>query len=145
MSRSIDLFIRSSQPIEELAREVAQLTGLTLSPGEDAEAWVLDDGDIHAELHRHGYVDDGDLLFESYPFALSARVVEGTRPADSDEADFLRTAAEGLRRGGAESLLVHDLEYRDRPRRPDAAGSRETAGSAEAGGPRGAGDGGRPS
>jgi hypothetical protein len=114
VSRSIDLFIRSPKTIDEVAPEVARLTGLAFSPGQLPGTCSLDEGGVHAELRQHPYIDDGELLLERYQYALSARVPEGTRPADSGAASLLRVVSEALRKGGIESLLVHDLQYRDR-------------------------------
>jgi len=113
VSRSIDLFIRSSKAIDEVVSDVTRLTELTFVPAGTTETWILDEGEVHAELRAHSFVDDGDLLLERYQYALSARVELGVRPADSKEAQILRRVSERLRNGAMESLLVHDLQYRD--------------------------------
>lgn len=115
MSRSIDLFIHCSKPIDELAAEVARLTGVDLQPGGLPGTWSLDREGVHAELRAHPYIDDGDLVLERYEYALSCRVANGARPADSAEAVMLRFVSESLRKISIPSLLVHDLQYRDRP------------------------------
>jgi hypothetical protein len=113
VSRSVDLFIESAKPIEEVAAEVARLTRLNLTPGSVPGTWSLDQGTVHAELHAHPYVDDGELAFERYQYALSARVADRGRSAESSEANLLRMVSESLRKGRIPSLLVHDLQYRD--------------------------------
>lgn len=121
MSRSIDLFIRSPKPIDEVAPEVARLTGMTFTAGRVPGTCSVEEGGVHAELHSHPYIDDGELLLERYQYALSTRVPEGTRTADSSQASLLRMVSEALRKGGIESLLVHDLQYRDRVGPPASA------------------------
>jgi len=118
VSRSVDLFIASARPIEDVAEQVAGSTGLALGPGEVPGTWALDQGTVHAELRAHPYVDDGDLSFERYAYALSARVPNGSRTSDSAEANLLRMVAESIRKAGLDSLLVHDLQYRDGAARP---------------------------
>jgi hypothetical protein len=113
VSRSIDLFIQSPGPIEDVASQMASLAELELKPGELPGTWALDAGQVHAELRAHPYVDDGDLVLERYQYALSARVANTTRLADSAEAALLRLVSDSLRRAGMACLLVHDLQYRD--------------------------------
>ena len=122
MSRSIDLFIQCPKPIEDVASDVARLTGMDLTPGALPGTWSLDEEGVHAELRAHPYVDDGDLVLERYQYALSSRVPNETRLTDSSEAAMLRLVSEALRKVAVPSLLVHDLQYRDRPRseEPDA-------------------------
>ena len=114
MSRSIDLFIECARPIEEVATEITRLTDIEMSPGGVPGTWSLEEGGVHAELRAHPYVDDGDLMLERYQYALSARVANGTRLADSTEATLLRLISEALRRDQIATLLVHDLQYRGR-------------------------------
>lgn len=118
MSRSLDLFIRSAKPIEEVASDVSRLARLSLTEGELPGTWSLDQGDVHAELRTHPYIDDGELVLQRYQYALSARVSESRRTADSPAAQLLRTISESLRTGGFDTLLVHDLQYRDQPSAP---------------------------
>lgn len=115
MSRSIDLFIQCPKPIEEVASEVARLTGADLQAGGLPGTWSLDSQGVHAELRAHPYIDDGDLVLERYQYALSCRVPNGARLADSAEAAMLRLVSESLRKASIPTLLVHDLQYRDRP------------------------------
>ncbi len=114
MSRSVDLFIQCARPIEEVAAEIARLTPLTIKPGGMPGTWSLDEGDVHAELRAHPYIDDGDLVLQRYQYALSSRVATGTQLTNSAEASLLRVVSEALRKDGITSLLVHDLQYRDR-------------------------------
>ncbi len=114
MSRSVDLFIQCARPIEEVAAEIDRLTSLTIKPGGMPGTWCLDEGDVHAELRAHPYIDDGDLVLQRYQYALSSRVATGTQLTNSAEASLLRVVSEALRKGGITSLLVHDLQYRDR-------------------------------
>lgn len=127
MSRSVDLFVQCDRPIEEAAAEIARLTSLTLKPGSMPGTWSLDEGDVHAELRAHPYIDDGDLMLERYQYALSSRVATGQRLNDSAQASLLRVVSEALRKGGIASLLVHDLQYRDRAHAGAVAGGAEDA------------------
>lgn len=115
MSRSIDLFIQCTKPIDEIAAELARLTGMDVKPGSLPGTWSVDEDSVHAELRAHPYIDDGDLILERYQYALSSRVPNETRLADSAEAALLRLVSEALRKVSIPSLLVHDLQYRDRP------------------------------
>jgi hypothetical protein len=82
----------------------------------DGRSWRLTDGEVHAVLSENRYRDDGDLSLGRYPFALSARVPNDVRPHDTLEASLLRRVAQQIHRGpGWLVLLVHDLQYRDRP------------------------------
>ena len=129
MSRSIDLFIDSARPIDDLAQEMSRLTRMALTPGRSPDTWCLQEGEVRAELRVHPFLPDRELAFDRYRYALSTRVDEGSRPADSAEASLLRVVSETLRKAGMASLLVHDLQYKD------------PAGSPEGPAPEGAGDG----
>lgn len=122
MSRSIDLFIDSARPIDELAQEVSRLTRMALTPGPTPETWSFQEGDLRAELRVHPFLPDRELAFDRYRYALSARVSEGSRPADSAEASLLRVVSETLRKEGMASLLVHDLQYKDSVAEPARSG-----------------------
>ena len=113
MSRSVDLFIASARPIDDLAQEMSRLTRMTLTPGRAPETWCLQEGEVRAELRVHPFLPDRELAFDRYRYALSTRVDEGARPADSAEASLLRVVSETLRKAGMASLLVHDLQYKD--------------------------------
>lgn len=114
MSRSVDLFIDMEAPAESVVARIASLSGVGLDPGEMPGTWSMDSGSVHAELHPHPYVDDGELLFSRYRWALSCRVGTGVRLADAPETALLRLVAEALRREGVPTLLVHDLQYLER-------------------------------
>lgn len=114
MMRSIDLFVASDQTLGDLAEGISKLSGFNLSPGTDGAEWWLQEGDIRARLSSHPYIDDGDLDFSRYPYVLSCRVRSDTRLADAAETVLLRLIAESLHKGGMPTLLVHDLQYRDR-------------------------------
>ncbi len=113
MSRSVDLFIDLDPPIESVVERIGRLIPFRLRPGEVPDRWSLDEGEVHAELHAHPYIDDGELMFGRYRWALSCRVGNGVRPADAPETALLRVVSEALQRGGIAALLVHDLQYRD--------------------------------
>lgn len=114
MSRSVDLFIDLEPPIESVAAAIHRLCGIALEPGEVPDTWSLEEGEVHADLHAHPYVDDGQLLLGRYRWALSCRVANGVRLTDAPETSLLRLVSEALHNGGVPVLLVHDLQYRDR-------------------------------
>ena len=116
MARSVDLFIRYDQSIQELAEAIGHLMDRELAPGPRADTWILRDGEVEVMLREHPYVDDGELLLSSYRFALSGSVPNDVRLQDAKTTEFLRRVADRLHRGGGILvLLVLDLQYRDRP------------------------------
>jgi hypothetical protein len=124
MSRSVDLFIDADVPLEDLASALERHAGLPLVAEPDQARWVLQDGDTRATLAEHPYGDDGDLLFTRYRFALSARVSNDVRPHETAEAALLRRIAQKIQQGPTwPVLLVHDLQYRDRPHESRSAGA----------------------
>jgi hypothetical protein len=115
MSRSVDLFIRHDQSIQELAEAIGRLMERELTPGPGADTWVLREGEVEVMLREHPYVDDGELLLSNYRFALSGSVPNNVRLQDAKTTEFLRRVADRLHRGGGILvLLVLDLQYRDR-------------------------------
>jgi hypothetical protein len=115
MSRSVDLFIASDLPLDDLAGLIASRCEVQLSADPAHDRWVLREGDLRAALTRHRYVDDGELLLSHFPYALSAMVAAG-RPQDSVEAAMLRRIGHRLQEAdGCSVLLVLDLQYRDAP------------------------------
>jgi hypothetical protein len=113
MSKTVDLFIQSDQPIEAMADTLGRATGWTVKPGEMPGTWTVTNGEQRADLHAHPYVNDGALTFERYTFALTAQV-SGSRLTESPEAVMLRTAADRLRDHHVKTMLVHDLQFRER-------------------------------
>lgn len=113
MSRSIDLFIDCTREPEEVAQEIGRLSGFELAEGEGPGSFALDDGDVHAVLRAHAYLDDGDLPLSRYRYTLSSRVADDVRLADAPETRLLRMVSETLQKVGIPTLLVHDLQYRD--------------------------------
>jgi hypothetical protein len=125
MSRSVDLFIDADVCPDELAAALGRLAGAPLVAEPDSARWHLQEGEAQATLAEHPYGDDGSLLFSRYRFALSARLPNEVRPHDTAEAALLRRIAQKIQQGpGWPVLLVHDLQYRDRP---DAAGPNDGA------------------
>ncbi len=123
MSRSVDLFVDASQPIDEMAATLGDLMDST--PVKDpTSGWVLTDGEVEATLVEHPFVDDGDLPFSHFKYALSARVSDVVRLPDSPAAAYLRRVADRIQRGlGWPVLLVLDLQFRDRSGPTSAAQS----------------------
>jgi hypothetical protein len=113
MSRSIDLFIDSARPIQELAAEIQRLTGMAMEAAPDGSSWMLQEGGIRADLRAHPYVSDGELVLERFRYTLGSRVGNDTRLLDAPETTLLRMVSEALQKAGFATLLVHDLQYRD--------------------------------
>ena len=113
MSRSIDLFIDSDRPIEEVAAEIQRLTDVSVQAGEDGSTWVVEKAGVQADLRAHPYVSDGELRLERYRYALGSRVGSDIRLLDAPETSMLRAVSEALQQAGFPTLLVHDLQYRD--------------------------------
>jgi hypothetical protein len=128
MSKSVDLFIHSDQPIESVAAAVERLTQLTMKPGELPSTWMLVKDDLRVELRVNPYVSDGELDLDRYAYAMSARA-SGGRLTDSPEAALLRAVADRLHSEKMRTLLVHDLQYKDRGA---AASTAPEAGDGEA-------------
>jgi hypothetical protein len=138
LSRTIDLFIASPYAIDQVAAEIGRLAQLELVAQTDESKWSLDQGGVHAELRAHNYVDDGELRLERYPYALSARGVDKKWSATAPETLLLRGVADALRRDDPTgekyfTLLVHDLENRDRPPARPTGGPSAGAGDAAPG------------
>ena len=116
MSKTVDLFIESDLPIEAMAALIAKETGWPAEPSQEGEqlgSWWVKGPDLTAELHRHPFINDGALAFERYAFALSLRT-HSEKLTDSPQAAMLRTVADKLRPHRIATMLVHDLEYRER-------------------------------
>ena len=111
MSRSIDVFIDCDDQATALAA-VAEAAGHP--PTEVAAGrWQVDigGGDV-ATLGRHDFVDDGDLLFTSYPYDLWVRVPNEGPVLDHRATEALRVVGERLRQAGYRAITVVDLQYR---------------------------------
>jgi hypothetical protein len=135
MSRSIDLFIDTEQPVIELAGAIGELLDSPLVEDPATGVWSLTDGEVEATLSQHPYVDDGDLPFTRFKYALSARVANTVRPQEAPATALLRRTAELVQRQlGLSVLLVMDLQYRDQE--ADPAGDRTGRQEAEARDPR---------
>ena len=115
MSRTVDLFLDSDQPLELVALQFSELTSAQLRPLPDGARFVLQEEGVTAYLSEHDFLDDDDLPLSEFPYVLSARV-RGVGDIDhSPEACYLRRLnARWREQTGLPSLLVIDLE------RPDA-------------------------
>ena len=141
MSRSVDLFISTPEPLDQVATEVGRLIGRGLARMADPDRWLLEEDGVAAVLAAHPYTDDGNLFFSHYRYALSARVGNSSRPQDSAEAALLRRVAHRLQSGSKwPVLLVLDLQYRDRDARDEGAGQPPPADQGEPRGVPGAGE-----
>src|SRR5437879_4284932 len=114
MSRSVDLFIDSDLPLPEVAAELGRQHGAELQPDPNGQRWLFQDGSVRAELSEHPYVDDGDLPFSQFRYALSTTVADTARPQDTPEAAALRLVNQKIHHGpGWPTLMVVDMQFRD--------------------------------
>jgi len=114
VSRSVDLFISSGEPLAQLAQLIAARTGLAVRPdpavSAGAAAYELSAGDLIAELAAHPYLDDDDLPLSRYEYALSLRTTAPGHLGASPEVGLLRRVAAEL--DDRAVLLVLDLQNR---------------------------------
>ena len=116
MSRTVDLFLDSDQPLELVALQLSELTSAQLSASPDAARFVLQEEGVTAYLSEHDFLDDDDLPLSEFPYVLSARVREPGDIDHSPEARYLRRLnARWREQTGLPSLLVIDLERPDAP------------------------------
>ena len=114
MSRTVDLFLDSDRPLEQVAGELSQLTRLQLVALPDGSRFVLQDGDVHAYLAEHDFLDDDDLPLSEFRYVLSASVTKQGSLEDSPQLACLRRVNAALRAAtSVPSLLVIDLERPD--------------------------------
>jgi hypothetical protein len=111
MSRTVDLFIDSDQPLERVASHLAELTGHPFVASPDRARFVMTEGTVTAYLSLHDFLDDEDLPLSEFRYVLSAAVRRQGDIDQSPEACCLRGVNALLRQEGAmASLLVLDLE-----------------------------------
>jgi hypothetical protein len=115
MSRTVDLFLDSEQPLGHVAEQLSELTGNQLVASPDKAHFVMLAGDVTAYLAEHDFLDDDDLPLSEFRYVLSASVRSAGNIEHSPEVACLRLVNSLLRQSaGFPSLLVIDLE------RPDA-------------------------
>lgn len=136
MSRSVDLFVAHAGDPRKLidllgAADDARPTGSRSSSDSDPAGppstagplstavettdgrWEMGLGDdLVGYLHRHPFIDDGDLRFTRYPWALSVRVTSPGPLREHPATIALRRVAMTLREAGISVLLVLDLQHR---------------------------------
>ena len=114
MSRTVDLFVDSDQPLEQVASQLSELTGLPLVASPDRSRFVLQEGGVNAHLAEHDFLDDDDLPLSEFRYVLSASVKGVGSIDDSPEVACLRRVNALLREMATmPSLLVIDLERPD--------------------------------
>jgi hypothetical protein len=115
MSRTVDLFLDSDQPLGRVAEQLSELTGNQLVASPDKTHFVMLVGGVTAYLAEHDFLDDDNLPLSEFRYVLSASVRGAGHIEESPEVAALRLVNTLLRQGaGFPSLLVIDLE------RPDA-------------------------
>ena len=119
MSRTVDLFLDSDQPLGRVAEQLSELTGNELVASPDKTHFVMVAGGITAYLAEHDFLDDDNLPLSEFRYVLSASVRSAGDIEKSPELACLRLVNTLLRQSaGFPSLLVIDLE------RPDALAPR---------------------
>lgn len=114
MSRTVDLFLDSDQPLELVAAQLSLLASAQLTASPDRARYVLREGGVTAYLAEHDFLDDDDLPLSEFPYVLSARVSGAGDIDHSAEARYLRRLNGRWReQTGLPSLLVIDLERPD--------------------------------
>jgi hypothetical protein len=115
MSRTVDLFLDSDQPLGHVAEQLSELSGNQLVASPDRTHFVMVAGDITAYLAEHDFLDDDNLPLSEFRYVLSASVRGAGDIEESPEVACLRQVNTLLKQSaGFPSLLVIDLE------RPDA-------------------------
>jgi hypothetical protein len=116
VSRTVDLFLDSDQPLSRVAEQLSELTGNQLVASPDKAHFVMVAGDVTASLAEHDFLDDDDLPLSEFRYVLSASVRGAGDIEQSPEVSCLRQVNILLRQGAAfVSLLVIDLERPDAP------------------------------
>jgi hypothetical protein len=114
MSRTVDLFLDSDQPLELVAAQLSELLGAQLRPTPDLSRYVVQEGDVTAYLAEHDFLDDDDLPLSDFGYVLSAQVRSAGDIEQGAEAQFLRRVNAIWRQAtGLPSLLVIDLDWPD--------------------------------
>ena len=117
MPRTVDLFVDSDQPIEQVAQRLGELAGSVPLPAPSGSAYLLTDGGATARLSEHDFVDDEGLPLSEFRYVVSCAVRGPGELDESAELAFLRALNRRLRDESPwPSLLVLDLE------RPDSSG-----------------------
>jgi hypothetical protein len=112
MSRSVDLFIASDEPIDAVAAHIAERTSLdVVTPGGDGGRYQLSGEGFDAVLHRHEYLDDDGLPLRRYAYALSMQTQATGHLGTTPEVTLLRRVSAAL--DDRPVLLVLDLQNRD--------------------------------
>ena len=129
MSRSVDLFLSTPEPLEVVAATIRDAAGVTVDAALDG-TWAVRDGETSVSLSPHRYVDDGDLFLSRYAYALSGEVPATARPQDTPAAALLRQVGSALQQHTSWAvLMVLDLQYRE-PLADAGGPSQNSSGSA---------------
>jgi hypothetical protein len=116
MPRTVDLFLDSDQPLDQVAEHLDELARLKFCASPDGSFFVARDGGVVVHLREHDFVDDDELPLSEFRYVLSAAIRSPREPDDSEELKLLRRVNSELQRAGAlPSLLVIDLERPDEP------------------------------
>lgn len=116
MTRSAALFIDSPNCLDEVARQMAEVTDASVAPGAQPQVFDVCLGEVTAPLAPH--VNEADQLpfLNRYRYALVVTMTEGCTAADSPEVKALRDLARRLRESTSMgALLVLDVQNRAAP------------------------------
>jgi len=113
MSRSVDLFLSTPEPLEVVAATIREKAGVSVDAALDG-TWTVREGETSVSLSPHRYVDDGDLFLSRYAYALSGEVPATARPQDTPVAALLRQVGSAIQQHTSWAvLMVLDLQYRE--------------------------------
>jgi len=113
MSRSVDLFLSTPEPLEVVAATIREKAGVSVDAALDG-TWTVREGETSVSLSPHRYVDYGDLFLSRYDYALSGEVPATARPQDTPVAALLRQVGSAIQQHTSWAvLMVLDLQYRE--------------------------------
>jgi hypothetical protein len=114
VSRTVDLFLDSDQPLDLFASQLAELTGHQFVPSPDGTHFAMHAGEVTAYLTEHDFLDDEGLPLGEFRYVLSAPIRSAGNIEESTETTCLRSVNTLFRsRGTTPSLLVLDLDRPD--------------------------------
>lgn len=96
-TRSVELLIGSSAPVDEVAHQVADAASAYAMATTDPHVWELRFGEVTTSLGAYRAKRPDDPFGLRYPYALVTQMAEGSTPVDSQEVRALRDAARALR------------------------------------------------
>ncbi len=110
MSDYWEIFARTSQPLEEIVREVEELMNIqTRRVTDDLRVrYDFTNENVDVTISGHDFENDRDANFEDYQYCISMRALRGNPPEEYDERrkTFARRAFERLSATGRYGLMM---------------------------------------